>query len=256
MRQSPGRRSLPIAPPAPDRYTWKGYLFLLADGVGGRVGGEEASALAIAQAARRYYDDPSDDLATSLRRAVEATNRDLRRRRAEHPDHSQMATTLTAAVTAGDRLYLAHVGDSRAYLWRAGGVWLLTGDHSWRERQRFFGVLTAAQIDRSPQRSQITRSLGSRDQAAPDLWEWQLEAGDRLLLCSDGLSGPLSADELSRLIGLPDLDDAAEALVDTAFDNGSSDNASLILVELQAAPAADHLAAGPPTAARRLRAAG
>lgn len=222
---APGRRACLFNPPDPALLRWKGYLFLLADGVGGVAGGEQASALAVEEAGRRYYADPSDDLGLSLQRVIEAANRRLRDHRRAHDELAGMATTLAALVVQGRRLYVANVGDSRAYLIRRGEALLLTADHN--RAQHAPDAPSASQA--AGQR--ITRSLGSRPQVGTDLWQWELQPGDRLLLCSDGLSSHLDAPALARLAELTDLSAAVRALIDTAYDNGSQDNISVILVE-------------------------
>lgn len=197
----------------------KGFLFALADGVGGCDDGERASAFAIAEAARRYYADPSADLAHSLRRVIEATHRTLRRKQLD----AQLATTFTAAVVCDDQMILANVGDSRAYLWRKGEWVQLTCDHNRATQREAHGM-------DGDDRNRLTRGIGHGCAIGVDIWSYRLQVGDCVLLCSDGLLR--SGDDLSTLSdGLP-LQSWLISLVDTAYDNGSSDNISGIALSI------------------------
>ncbi|MNZ98300.1 Serine/threonine phosphatase stp [compost metagenome] len=142
-----------------------------------------------------------------------------------------MGTTVVAAVFTHDRLVVAHLGDSRAYLWRCGTLRQLTHDHSWLQEQIDAGLLSPAAAARSTQGHLITRALGVTPQARPTLREVRLEAGDRVLLCSDGLSNMLSAATMATLLATPlPLETQAQRLVDKANAQGGRDNISLILV--------------------------
>lgn len=228
-----GSRGWLITPASRARYAQKGYLFMVEDGVGGEVGGEMASAQVAQEIGSRFYADPSPDLTVSLQRVIEAANRQLRRLRETPHMPGRMATTITAAVVQQRQLLVASVGDSRAYLWRCGAAHLITADHSVVQALVDRGEISLTQAIASPQRNRITRSLGSKDYVGVDIWHAALSAGDRLLLCSDGISSHLVQEELDRLLGLPVLQEAVNRLIDTAYDNGSKDNMTAVLVSIQ-----------------------
>jgi len=216
----------------PDRllYTQKGYLFLVADGVGGYSGGETASRLVVQDVARRYYADPSSELATSLQRVIETANRQLRATRALPDMPNRMATTITAAVVHQDRLVVASVGDSRAYLVQSMRAFPVTGDHSAQQRLIDQGA-TIERINQSPgDRNRITRSLGSHNRVGVDTWQVPLRNGARILLCSDGLSQYVTIDNLAYLASQANLQRAVNNLVDAAYDRGSPDNITAVLI--------------------------
>ena len=225
-----GDRGLLITPGSQACFASKGYLTLVGDGVGGREGGDLASYFVGQDIPDRYYDDPSPDLATSLQRVIEATNRRLRQLRQLPEMPADMATTLAAAIVHRQQLVVAGVGDSRVYLLRGQQAYLITADHSWAQNQLDRQLVTAAAVGQSPARHRITRCLGSHDHVGVDIWRITLQREDRVLLCSDGLSSYLSAEELAALGSLPDVQQAANSLLDRAYDNGSSDNMTAVLL--------------------------
>lgn len=227
-----GSRSWLIEAVSRAQYARKGFLFLVGDGVGGEVGGDTASAQMVREVGSRFYADPSPDLTVSLQRVIEAANRQLRRLREISHMPGRMATTITAVVIQQHQLLVANVGDSRVYLWRSGVAHLITGDHSVVQAQLDRGEISPIQAALSPQRNRITRSLGSREFVGVDTWHVPLISGDRLLLCSDGISGHLVPAELNKLLGLPSLAAAINQLIDTAYDNGSGDNMTAVLISI------------------------
>ncbi len=222
-----GDRGLLISRPQRAQFARKGYLFMVGDGVGGYEGGELASRNALEDIAGRYYADPSPELGRSLQRVIEAANRRLCSLRGQPQMPSRMATTVIAALIHQQSLFVAGVGDSRAYLLRDGQCYLLTGDHSPRLPA---GDLTGQD---GAGGHLITRSLGSRVRVGVDTWEHALQAGDRVLLCTDGVSGHLSSEELGRLGSQEGLQRAVNALIDNAYDAGSRDNMTVTLIEWQ-----------------------
>ena len=216
-----------IRPDSRSDFARKGLLFAVADGVGGLAHGEQASEVAIQEIAQRYYKDPSPDLALSLRRVIEATNRHLWQTYV--PVWGKMGTTVTTAVIHQDQLLVASVGDSRLYLIRQGQASLLTADHDWFESQQRQGNLPDEAVAEGP-RNRITRSLGSQPQVGVDIWSTTLQPGDRILLCSDGLSSYLPEPTLAQLATNSDLNQAVIQLVDAAYDAGSRDNITAAVV--------------------------
>ncbi|MBA2614618.1 MAG: Stp1/IreP family PP2C-type Ser/Thr phosphatase [Actinobacteria bacterium] len=225
----PGRRrrrnedSLVIDPP----------LFAVADGMGGAQAGEVASRLAAA-VFREYHE--ADALAGEKR--VEAIIQEANRRiyeRAQHDAHaSGMGTTVTAALVEGDRIALGHVGDSRAYRVRGGTLEQLTQDHSLVADLMRSGRLTPEEAGTHPQRSVITRALGTDPSVDVDTFAVEAAAGDLYLICSDGLTTMLGDEEISRIVSeAADLDTAARALVKAANRRGGEDNVTVILFQLE-----------------------
>ena len=215
-------------------------LFMLADGMGGHQSGEMASALALRVAAawllsRVYFplmdavdraaDQPS--LTDVVREAVSQANRVVTR------DLPGSGSTLTCAIILGDRLFVGHVGDSRAYLLRVGQpARQLTKDHSLVNRLMEMGQLTEEEVAVHPQRNVLYRAIGQGATLEVDVFTYALEPGDRLLLCSDGLWGMVGETEIWRLIqeaATPQ--QACMKLVDAANNAGGNDNISVVLVE-------------------------
>jgi protein phosphatase len=223
-------RGWPVHPPTRALYGDKGFLFLVADGVGGYAGGETASRLVVKEVARRYYTDPSLELATSLQRVIEAANRRLRAAQTQPGMPNRMATTITAGIIHQDQLIVASVGDSRAYLVHHHEAFPVTGDHSIRQRLVDRGDAVGSSNRSHGDRNRITRSLGSHDQVGVDIWWVSLESGDRILFCSDGLSQYVDLPNLGMLAGQGNLQQAVNGLVDAAFDRGSPDNITAILI--------------------------
>jgi serine/threonine protein phosphatase PrpC len=204
----------------------KGQLFMVADGVGGHVGGEVASALAVAEVGQRYYLDPSADRELAMARVISAANGVIRQCGAGE-GWQRMATTLTAVVILpSGKLIVAHVGDSRAYLIRHGRGQQLTLDHSYAAEQARHGQNSTNPSDQH----RITRSLGSKPHVGADVTSLTLQAGDHILLCSDGLSSYVSDKQLAHIASQPQLQPSLNHLIDTAYDNGSPDNISALLL--------------------------
>ena len=212
-------------PEDPDRLARKGRLFLVADGMGGHRGGELASRRAVDRVIRAYVDDPDADPGQSLRRAITEANALLHSQTADEEGRERWGTTLVAAVVRGDKLWIANVGDSRAYLLRNGQLRQLSRDHS-----------LAAEIGVSAGenwigRHVITRALGLKPEVEVDVFApLRLRVGDRILLCSDGLTTPLSDDEIRAIAGRGAPQAAAEALIQAANERGGPDNVSVILI--------------------------
>jgi protein phosphatase len=219
-------------------------IFVLCDGMGGESAGEVASELGVAtmlsylrQAATNggspdpaASEDVSGD-ANALGGAVQAANRAIRAMAAADPDRHGMGTTIAAALIRGNRLAIAHVGDSRIYLIRGRSIEQLTNDHSLVMEQVRRGLLTLEEAAQSPFQNVITRALGAADSVEPDLADHQFQASDTLLLCSDGLTRHLSDDRILGLIAAsPSLEAACDSLIAAANAAGGSDNITCLLV--------------------------
>jgi serine/threonine protein phosphatase PrpC len=207
-------------------------VFVVADGMGGAQAGEVASRIAVEvfQQALPESGSPEERLASGVR----AANRkiyDLSR--VEH-ERAGMGTTLTAAYLDDAQLAIAHVGDSRAYLFRDGSLTRLTQDHSLVEELVRRGKLTEAQAAEHPQRSIITRALGPEPEVEVDTWSYPVRAGDVLLLCSDGLTSMIGEDVVSEVLdSASTLNGAAERLIGEANDAGGRDNITVVLFRLE-----------------------
>ena len=212
-------------------------LFVVADGLGGHEAGEVASTIAvetIRDNAPRHADS------NALARAVRAANREVIRAAREGIGRSGMGTTITAAIVEGGRIALAQVGDSRAYLLHNGVLQRLTQDHSMVADMIRRGQLTESDARIHPNRSVITRALGTDANMVADAYAIDAAAGDRLLLCSDGLTGMLEDARIAEILGgYRDPDTSARALIDAANESGGHDNISVIVVDVDttAAPA-------------------
>ena len=211
----------------------RGHLFALADGMGGHAAGEIASQLAIRTLFETYYDreQKEESLQTLLRKAIARANEAVCAEAENHPEHAGLGTTLVAAVLHDHRLLIANVGDSRAYLFHRNQLQQITRDHSWVAEQVAAEVLTPEEAARHPYRNVITRSLGPDRNPEPELFQETVHAGDRLLLCSDGLSNVVSHEEIARLLSAYAPDEAADRLMELARERGAPDNVSLALVE-------------------------
>ncbi len=216
-------------------------VFAVADGMGGHAAGEVASRLAV-EAVREVFENahPDVEVPALVISAVERANRRIAERIREHPEYAGMGTTLVLARIEADRLILAHVGDSRGYRIRGGQIEQLTSDHSFVNELVRLGMLSKEQAARDPRRNVVTRALGSGPSVVPDVIQQQLEPGDTLLLCSDGLNSMI-ADELilSTVEAHRDqLDQCCARLVEAANAAGGEDNVTVVAIAFAGAPEA------------------
>jgi PPM family protein phosphatase len=215
-----------------------GWLFALADGVGGQQSGEVASRLAIESLVSAFRAAPEDEPYLSLLpRLVQQANAKVFE--AAAPSRSNMATTLVACALRYDRAVVSHAGDSRCYCIRRGRAQALTRDHTVACEHIRLGLLTAGEYARGETRHLLTRSLGAAMFVAVETREYQLLPGDLLLLCSDGLHGALSAEDIASQVASTlgprdSLDDAARGLIDLANQRDGSDNVSVQLIRIRA----------------------
>jgi PPM family protein phosphatase len=207
-------------------------VFVVADGMGGAQAGEVASKIAIETFEQGLPDgeNPEERLAQRVREA----NREIyARSRAEH-ESAGMGTTLTAAYLDETSVAIAHVGDSRAYLFRDGTLQRLTRDHSLVDELVRHGKLTEAQAAEHPQRSIITRALGPEPEVEVDTWTYPARPGDVLLLCSDGLTSMISEGLVTEILASHEtLDLAADALIRQANEAGGRDNITVVLFRVE-----------------------
>jgi protein phosphatase len=212
-----------------DSFVVKPGLFAVCDGMGGAQAGEVASE----EACRRLLELGVPATEEELRLAVEEANAHIYRAARLESGLAGMGTTLTAAVTCSDDgfLTIAHVGDSRAYRWHAGEFVQLTDDHSLVAEMVRAGRLTPEEAAVHPHRSVITRALGTEPVVQVDMMRTPVDVGDRLLICSDGLSGMVKADEIARIVaGGDNAADIARALVTAALAGGGEDNVTVLVI--------------------------
>jgi serine/threonine protein phosphatase PrpC len=217
-------------PPDPRQRERKGVICLVADGMGGHQAGEVASEGAVEMVIGQYYGDTTHDIGTSLVRAFRAANQLIYDQAQADSSKAGMGTTLVAAVILGRKVYLANVGDSRAYLVNKAGIVQITEDHSWVEEQVRTGLLTQEQAARHPQRNLLTRALGTKPTIEVDLFQGELGEGDTLLMCSDGLTGRVEDREIAAMIREHPHEEAARLLVALANERGGQDNISVLIV--------------------------
>ena len=227
-------------------------LFIVADGMGGHAAGEVASRAAADTIEAFAHDTRSRDLnstwpfpfdpalsidANRLKAAFRLANRNIADRMAAEPELRGMATTGSAVLlhetgNGGIQAAIGHVGDSRVYLYRGTELRQVTDDHSWVGEQIRAGAMTDADARRHPWRNVVTRAISGGADPEVDVVEMPLQAGDRLLLCSDGLSGVVLEDAIATLTGAGTLESACEALIAAANDAGGPDNITTVLIQI------------------------
>jgi serine/threonine protein phosphatase PrpC len=211
------------------------HLFVVADGMGGHAGGDVASAIAtkrVAEADTEYA--AAEDAEQALRSAMIAANSLLAETVFEHSELTGMGTTVSGILRVGDRIALAHIGDSRIYRFRDGGLEQVTADHTFVQRLVDSGRITAEEAAVHPRRSVLMRVLGDVD-AAPEIDTKILDTrpGDRWLLCSDGLSSYVSEERLETILAtVPSPQSAADRMVKESLDHGAPDNVTVVIVDI------------------------
>jgi len=206
-------------------------LLALADGMGGHAAGEVASQLVIAALAHLDDDEPGGDLLGKLDAAVRAGNSAIAAQVEMEPDLEGMGTTLTAILFAGNRLGLVHIGDSRGYLLRDGELNQITKDDTFVQTLVDEGRITAEEAHSHPQRSLIMRALTGHE-VEPTLTMREARAGDRYLLCSDGLSDPVSDETIHEALQIPDVAESAYRLIELALRGGGPDNVTVVVADV------------------------
>lgn len=205
-------------------------LFAVTDGMGGHEAGEIASEITVNTLAELA---PSHLDAEGLTAAVEAANYNVMKAPRQGIGRDGMGTTLTAAMLEGERLLIAQVGDSRAYLLHKGHLQQITRDHSLMADLIEAGQITPEEARVHPNRSVITRAIGSDIHMRPDIYELNVDAGDRILLCSDGLSSMISNNAIESIMRRQsDAQHCADELVTAALENGGADNVTVVVADV------------------------
>lgn len=210
-------------------------LFLVADGMGGHAAGEKASQTAVEIITEKIKAGAgaasNGQLLDLLQNSIQEANREIINASMEDQSMRGMGTTATVLVTRGNQVYVGHVGDSRAYMVRNRRIDQITDDHSIVAQLVRARAITPQEAARHPYRNVITRCLGMQVDVEADTQQRELKAGDRLLICSDGLSGLVSDDEmLQHVLSSTDPQKTCEDLVNLANDRGGNDNITVVLV--------------------------
>jgi protein phosphatase len=209
-----------------------GCLAIVADGMGGHASGEIASTLAIDTIAEQYYTVRKNPL-KALGLAARAANESIFTLASDNKKLRGMGTTCTAVALAGRELYIMHIGDSRAYLYKKGELIQLSEDHTYVQELLNSGEITALEAQNHPEGNILTKSLGTSKKRFCDLFksEYRFEQGDKLLLCSDGLYEYFTTQQLAEFLGKQDLGDISRLLSKKVMEMGAQDNFSILLVE-------------------------
>jgi protein phosphatase len=213
----------------------KGSLYIVADGMGGHRGGEVASKLAVETIRQEYYASPESDPLNALMMAFKVANRLIFNKSTSDQEFFGMGTTCTAMVILGNLAYFAHVGDSRAYLFRQEKLQRITRDHSLVEDMIRAGMITPDEARVHPQRNIITRSLGIQDSIIPDrpVSPLDVETGDIFLMCSDGLTSLVDDGTIETVLAGKTPSEACDHLVALANQQGGTDNITVQIIEVQ-----------------------
>ena len=227
-----------------DTYLVKEYgdatLFAVFDGMGGAAAGETASALA-REEVEKYFDGFFRDfgrtepaaIQAALASAADRANFRIFSLATADKQYEGMGTTMVAALCIADKVYIANIGDSRAYLIDKDGAYQITRDHSFVQYLVDIGKITPEEARNNPKKNIITRAMGSRDEAMPDFFQISLSEGDKILLCSDGLSNMVEDDEIKDIImENADADETVDSLIERANYYGGNDNISVIVISI------------------------
>jgi serine/threonine protein phosphatase PrpC len=217
-------------PKEPEVRAEAGWLYAVADGVGGAQQGEVASKLAVQTLLAAYYRTYRETPADRLQKAFAETNRAVHEQASQQEGPHRMSTTLVAAVIRAQELTVANVGDSRAYLIRDGQMRQITHDHSVVAELMAEGVITPEQAEHHPQRKVISRSLGARPEVEADVFTEAFHPGDRLLLCSDGLTEHVTEAEILTAMQMENPEDSVQRLINLANEGGGTDNITVLVV--------------------------
>jgi protein phosphatase len=212
----------------------KGYLLIVADGMGGHLAGEVASKMATEIISQEYFkQNGNGNIEKNLFRAFSVANKKIYELSATRKVYQGMGTTCTAFVITGETVYYAHVGDSRGYFLKNNSITRVTEDHTYVQELVKKGEITAKEADTHPKRNILTNAMGTKPDLRIDTGkcEMSFEKNDRLLLCSDGLYDYLSDEELAEILSNMPLQDAAEHMIKESKKRGGHDNLTVVLAE-------------------------
>ncbi len=211
----------------------KGRFFIVADGMGGHAGGQEASKIAtekIQAYLEAHWDNPEISSEKLLKEAIDQANQGILEDQFNNPERRDMGTTVVVTIFR-DRPWCAHVGDSRLYRWRNSKLEQVTEDHTWVSLALKSGEITKEQEKAHPWRHVLSQCLGRKDLYNIDLQELEVLPGDRILMCSDGLTEEVSDEDIQNFLSqCDDYEQAAEKLIAAAKQAGGSDNITVVIV--------------------------
>jgi serine/threonine protein phosphatase PrpC len=222
--------------PEDDRlFQRKGRLAIVADGMGGYEGGQEASRLAVETLVAVYRDFSGDDPQAALIEGLQAAHEQIRQYSFDHPELRGMGTTCTAAAIVQDALYYVHVGDTRLYLIREGHITKVTRDHSYVGRLVESGIISEEEAENHPQRNILTAALGTNPDLVMDSPRQPepLHAEDVLLICTDGLWGQVRDPEILDTVDNKSAEQAGRKLIDLARERGGPDNITVEILRMR-----------------------
>jgi len=221
-------------PGSDQSFRHKGRLAIVADGMGGQEGGQDASRIAVETIEKAYAETADGDPRGLLHSAFQNAHQRIKQYAGEHPWLAGMGTTATAIALVGHDLYYSHVGDSRLYLARQGSLSRITRDQSYVGRLVEQGIISPEEAGSHPQRNVLTAALGAGAEIVPESSEMPitLEAGDVLVLCTDGLWGLVKEDEILQMVSSNSPEQACRKLVDLAKERGGPDNITLQIVRI------------------------
>lgn len=207
------------------------YVFAVADGMGGCLGGEVASRMAI-ENLKDFFPVDEDKILSKLKEVILLANKRIFERSSSSQEYSGMGTTLSVAVISGEKLHIAHVGDSRIYRVRDNEIMQLSKDHSLVAEALRMGAITPEEAKRHPMRNIITSAVGTELDVEVDIFEEKIACGDVIVLCTDGLSNYVEDDEIRKLVKQYEPEQACEKLVKLAKKRNGADNISVIVVRV------------------------
>lgn len=208
----------------------KGHVFVVCDGMGGHAAGQIASEIAAKTFIDVYLNHPSQEIETALRSAVGAANRFVFDVQSTVPSRKGMGTTLSAIAVIQDRVFVAHVGDSRVYRLRNGELIQLTSDHTWVEEALRSGMIQPEEVSTHPYRHVLNRAIGTEPNVEVDVFAQDVREGDIYLLCSDGLINHVDDPTIGAILAANRPSRAAWQLVMAALTGGGSDNCTVVIV--------------------------
>ena len=214
-------------------------LYIVADGMGGHLGGETASKVAVEEIRKYIIKSMIPESPTNkIENAVKYANARVHKLSRQKVELSGMGTTVSSLFIRDNSAYIAQVGDSRVYLFRDGNIWQLTQDHSLVQEKFRSGLITREEIKKDKMKNIITRSVGFEADVLVDSYKKQLEKGDVFLICCDGLYGMIDDDQLleivqSEFMEKNNMEDCVKSLIQRANENGGEDNISAILVHIK-----------------------
>lgn len=217
-----------------DGYLVSQYVFAVADGMGGHVSGEIASALALETLKKIFFKSyPREELPAAIKSAYREANAVIFKKASENADYAGMGTTLTIAVPSDDEFFVGNIGDSRVYLYRGGNFSQITEDHSLVAQMLRAGKLSEHEAEFHPLKSIITRALGTEPSVKADLSVVKIKPRDRLLLCTDGLTGMVRDVEIAEVLASQyGLKETCQRLIAKANARGGLDNITVVLIEV------------------------